>query len=152
MQIDAHPADPGDFYAHIKGDEFQAAVRDNTEFAFALFHELTADSGNIVFSPQNLSTTFSWLSAGARGETQNEIRKAMHTNLSDESLHTTIAGLNNHLYRLARTENAEFQSEASLWVKTITDCLRGGLVGAGFPVGAPRTAFTEIMAPKAPRL
>ncbi len=114
---DALPADPDDSNPPIKGDEFATAVRDNTEFAFALFHELTADSGNIVFSPHNLSTTFSWLSAGARGETQNEIRKAMHTTLSDEALHTTIAGLNNYLYRLARTENAEFQSEASLWVQ-----------------------------------
>jgi serpin B len=60
----------------LEGVESVAAA--DAEFAFRLFHELTADSGeNVFFSPYSISTALSMTLAGARGNTAAEMRAVL---------------------------------------------------------------------------
>jgi serpin B len=69
-------------------------VRDNTDFAFELARELRkrveADD-NYVFSPASISFAFGVASAGAKGQTLDEIRSTLHFTLPQPTVH---AGFN----------------------------------------------------------
>ncbi len=50
----------------------------NNEFAFDLYGKLRAEKGNLFFSPYSISTAMAMAYAGARGQTNIEMAKAMH--------------------------------------------------------------------------
>ena len=62
-------------------------VRGNTEFALALYRELGATSGDLFFSPQNISTAMAMTVLGATGQTRGEIAAALRFPFADHRLH-----------------------------------------------------------------
>lgn len=62
--------------------DLAALVDGNNEFALALHRKLAAKSdGNFVMSPFSISTALAIVHAGARGETADEMAKALHFKL-----------------------------------------------------------------------
>ena len=63
-----------------KSQNIKAVIEANNRFAFDLYHLYSEKykEDNIFFSPLSISTAFSMLYEGARGETAEEIRKAFH--------------------------------------------------------------------------
>jgi len=56
----------------------QAVVEGNNEFALELYAKLRAQEGNLFFSPYSISTALAMAYAGARGETESQMAKALH--------------------------------------------------------------------------
>ncbi|MBN2578276.1 MAG: serpin family protein [Pirellulales bacterium] len=50
----------------------------NNAFAFDLYRQLGKEPGNLFFSPASVSIALSMAAAGAKGETQKEMLKALH--------------------------------------------------------------------------
>jgi serpin B len=55
-----------------------AVVSGNNAFAFDLYGQLRSTEGNLFFSPYSISAALAMTSAGARGQTLDEMTKAMH--------------------------------------------------------------------------
>ncbi len=56
----------------------QVVVEGNNEFALALFAELRAKEKNLFFSPYSISTALALVYAGAKGQTETQMAKALH--------------------------------------------------------------------------
>ncbi len=66
----------------------QTALTDgNTAFAFRLYQSLRLNSGNIFYSPWSISEALAMTYAGARGDTETNMAKAMNFTLAQDSLH-----------------------------------------------------------------
>lgn len=61
--------------------------QDNRTFAFALYAELAAAPGNLFFSPYSISTALAMAYAGSKGDTEAEMREALHFGLDQDKLH-----------------------------------------------------------------
>jgi serpin B len=55
-----------------------ALARGNNQFAVELYGQLARQPGNVVFSPFSVSTALAMVDAGAAGETDAELRAALH--------------------------------------------------------------------------
>ena len=77
--------------------ETALVVTGNNAFAFDLYGQLRTQEGNLFFSPYSISAALAMTSAGARGQTLDEMTKALHFP-DQEKLHpafkTLIANLN----------------------------------------------------------
>ncbi|XP_053142058.1 alpha-1-antitrypsin-like [Hemicordylus capensis] len=64
---------------------FHKIVSSNTDFAFRLYKQIVTNTTaqNVFFSPLSISAAFSLLTLGAKGETLNQINKALVFNLSE---------------------------------------------------------------------
>lgn len=72
-------------------------VNGNSEFAINLYQELSRKkSGNLFFSPYSVSTALALIYAGARGQTAEEMRRALHfpsVSFEDPQLHSAFSDL-----------------------------------------------------------
>lgn len=72
------PANATDLSALVSGDN---------AFAFDLFRHISADPGNLVFSPYSISIALAMTYAGAGGDTALQMAQAMHFTLAQDQLH-----------------------------------------------------------------
>jgi serpin B len=70
-----------------------AVVKGNNTFALDLYRDLAAQDGNLFFSPYSISTALAMTYGGARGETAEQMAKALHFTLPPPRLHAAFAGL-----------------------------------------------------------
>ena len=66
-------------------------------FAFDLYAHLLRQEGNLFFSPYSISTALAMTSAGARGETADQMAKTLCLPVSGEAVHAAYAALQNDL-------------------------------------------------------
>ncbi len=87
------------------------------QFSVKMFSELTKEvDGNLFFSPYSITTALGMTDAGAIGETDLQIRKALQVNLEGEDFHAGINGLDQSLKSHAQaTENIELNIVNSIW-------------------------------------
>jgi serpin B len=90
-------------------------VADNTAFALDLYGQLRTEPGNLFFSPHSISRALAMTYAGARGETETQIAKALHFNLPQEKLHAAFAALQTSLEQVPRLGNVQLLVANSLW-------------------------------------
>ncbi len=64
-----------------------------TQFAMDLYQQLQRQKGNLFFSPASISIALAMTSAGAAGETRDEIMQTLHFGTSDEQLHVRMSAL-----------------------------------------------------------
>jgi len=76
--------------AAVAGDA-ASVVTANNQFACDLYNQLPA--GNSFFSPFSISTALAMLDAGAAGQTDVELRTALHFTLSGDALHDAYGAL-----------------------------------------------------------
>jgi serpin B len=69
----------------------QSFAEDNNDFAVAMYGQLRQRPGNIVFSPFSIRTALGMAQAGARDETEAQMREALCISSSDETLHAAFA-------------------------------------------------------------
>lgn len=82
----------------------------NNKFAWELYAELAESPGNLVFSPQSISSALAMTFFGAEGETSKQIAKTLHFELPPEELAAGYAAL------LSRFQNAKPGQESRLLI------------------------------------
>lgn len=82
-------------------------VAGNGAFALRLYHELAQDKGNIFFSPYSISEALAMTYAGARGQTETDMSKALSFSLPQDRLHPAFNWLDLELGK--RGEEAKGQ-------------------------------------------
>jgi serpin B len=100
--------------AESKAD-LKELVRGNNEFAFDLYRQLSRKEGNIIFSPSSLSTALAMTYGGARGETAEQMAKALHFTLGQDRLHPAFSTLTRELQKHDPKKNAELHTANALW-------------------------------------
>ncbi|MEI6810088.1 MAG: serpin family protein [bacterium] len=94
--------------------DVESLARDNTRFAFDLYHKLAPTQGNIFFSPYSISTALAMTYAGARGNTEKEMAATLRFSLSQTELHPTFAKMDACLKKAERS-GIRLRVANSLW-------------------------------------
>lgn len=121
-------------------EERKALVEGNNAFALDLYRRLAEKdkTGNILFSPYSMRSALALAYAGARGETAEQMAKALRFTLPQERLHPAFAGLDRRL-----RAREKFHAANAVWAQhglTLKpEFLR--LAGAGHGAGVGRVDF-----------
>jgi serpin B len=92
-----------------------AFVDDNTAFALDLYQQLRSEPGNLFFSPYSVSTALAMTYAGARGQTEKQMAKALHFAQPQEKLHPAFAELHSGLNAAQKSNAVQLFVANSLW-------------------------------------
>jgi serpin B len=95
--------------------ETRQLVRDNTSFAVDLYKQISSTEGNLILSPYSISTAMSMTYAGARGNTEKQIAKALHFTQDQNDLHSSFASLQGILEEIQKRDNIKLNISNSLW-------------------------------------
>ena len=91
-------------------------VNSNTTFSLDLYRALRKENGNLFFSPYSISTALAMACVGARGETEVQMKGALHFTLPQGVLHPAFHGLDTDLMqRASDTEGVQLSIANALW-------------------------------------
>jgi len=82
-------------------------VADNNAFAFSLYQRLREGDSNLIFSPYSISTALAMTYAGARGETEKQMAKALHFGLPQDKLHPAFNSLDYEFASRGKDEDGQ---------------------------------------------
>ena len=89
--------------------DMRELVAGNSAFAFDLYQTLSAEDGNLFYSPYSIFLALAMTYAGARGETEQQMANTLHFILSQDRLHSSFNGMDLEL--AGRGEAAEGTDE-----------------------------------------
>jgi serpin B len=89
-------------------------VRGNNRFAFDLYQRLRSDEGNLFFSPYSISTILALTSAGARGETADQMARVLHFPPQSQ-LHPSLAALTRQVNAGGAKKEYQLSAANALW-------------------------------------
>ena len=89
QNVTADQAEPGDMTA----PNIERLVESNNAFALALYEALNKAGGNLFFSPYSISAALAMTYAGARGETESQMARALRFPFAQGSLHPAFGGI-----------------------------------------------------------
>jgi serpin B len=92
-----------------------ALVEGNTAFALDLYGQLKENEGNLFFSPYSISTALGMAIAGARGNTEVQMARALHFALDQGQLHPSFASLEARLSALQEEGKVQLRVANALW-------------------------------------
>lgn len=93
-------------------------VEGNNQFGIELFRGLTTDhAGNVLFSPYSVASTLAMAHRGARGETADEMARALQLRLPGGSIPAAFAQLDRVLRYAADTGGCELRVANRFWGK-----------------------------------
>jgi serpin B len=90
-------------------------VKGNNEFAFDLYGQLRPKDGNLFFSPESISTALAMTYGGARGDTADEMAKALHFGLPKTMLHPGFGALIKELNGEGKKRGYQLSVANALW-------------------------------------
>jgi serpin B len=96
---------------------------DNTRFALDL-HRRLGRTGNLVASPFAVSTVLGMSLAGARGETADEMKKALRCSLALDQFHPTVGALLWDLHGRGKMKGYSLRLASGLWIDRGLDVKR----------------------------
>ena len=94
--------------------DLDVLARDNSDFAFDLYPQLAAREENVFYSPYSISTALAMTYAGARGNTEAEMAKAMRFSIGQANLHPAFGNLETQLKK-AEKKGVQLEVANSLW-------------------------------------
>ena len=95
--------------SEITGSELADLVSGTNDFAFDLYQVLSADDGNLFYSPYSISLALAMTYAGARGETEQQMAQTLGFVLPQNRLHPAFSHLTEEL--ASRGEGAAGKDE-----------------------------------------
>lgn len=109
--------------------DFQAQREGNTAFACGLYAKLRSAAGdaNVFFSPYSISTALAMTSAGARGETEAQMVKALHFEPDPAGRHAVFAAMESDLNAVQKKGQVKLSVANSLWPQKEHPLLRSFL-------------------------
>jgi len=120
-------------------------VKGNTAFALDLYSALHKQEGNLFFSPYSISTALGMTYAGARGNTREQMAKALTFTLQQNELHGAFARLQAQLNTEQGTGGIELTVANALWAEKQYSFLEDFIQSTSENYGAPlnRVDFTN---------
>lgn len=100
---------PRDTAPAVNETDLAELVDGNNAFAFDLYQVLKQEDANLFYSPYSISEALAMTYAGARGETEKDMAKALSFDLSQERLHPAFNSLDLQLKQ--RGEGAKGKDE-----------------------------------------
>ncbi len=89
-----------------------------SKFAVKMYKQIVEDDKNIFFSPYSITTAFGMADAGAKGNTDLQIREALQVTLDGDDFHNGLNGLDQSLKIFSdATDNLELNVENSIWAQ-----------------------------------
>jgi serpin B len=85
--LDAHSDVPRGLSPQVPESDLAELVRGNSEFAFAMYREISAGGANLFHAPYSMSIALAMTYAGARNRTADQMAQALHYTLPQDSLH-----------------------------------------------------------------
>ncbi|WP_063816446.1 serpin family protein [Pedosphaera parvula] len=94
-------------------------VQGNNTFAFDLYSRVNAgkENENLCFSPYSISTCLAMTYAGARGETELQMAKALHFTTNQAQLHAGFATLQKQLNEAEKQQGIKLNVANALWAQ-----------------------------------
>jgi serine protease inhibitor len=92
-------------------------VDGNTTFALNLYGQLRGGTGNLFFSPYSISTCLGMTYAGARGQTAEQMAKALHFGSDPDKLAADFRVLQNGLNETQKHKGIELDVANALWAQ-----------------------------------
>jgi serpin B len=139
----------------VPAADMATLASDNGAFAFDLYRKLTADSGNVVFSPASVSIALAMTYAGAANATATEMAGAIHFTLPQVRLHRAFNGLDQMLASRGQelpAGAARLNVANSMWLEQSYQLLPSFLDTLAWNYGAGVSLVDFIHAPDASRL
>ena len=100
----------------ISPDDVRAFAAGHNAFGLALYELLRGDVGNLFFSPYSIAQALTMVSAGARGNTAQQMAQVLHSAFPQERLHTAANALDLALEsRSAGEEGFRLEIANSVW-------------------------------------
>lgn len=90
-------------------------ARDNTAFALNLYREIATSPGNLILSPYSISSALAMTYAGARGETERQMARALCFSMSRDALNPAFAALQARLDAIPQSDGLTLSIANSLW-------------------------------------
>jgi serpin B len=92
-----------------------SVVEGNSQFALDLYGKLRSQPGNLFFSPSSISTALAMTYSGARGETAEQMARALHFPPPQEKLPEAFRWLNAALRPAAEKPGYRLNAANRLW-------------------------------------
>jgi serpin B len=102
---EVHSDLPRDLSPQVTDADLAALVSGNSDFAFALYHQIAGGDRNLVYSPYSISIALAMTYAGARGQTADQMAQALSFTLPADRLHPAFNRLALELASRSKTEN-----------------------------------------------
>src|SRR5213593_4052104 len=99
----------------VQSAQTKSLVEGNTAFALDLYAQLKTSPGNLFFSPYSISTCLAMTYAGARGDTEKQMRRVLHFDQSQDRLHSDLAALQQELSQAHKQKGIELNIANALW-------------------------------------
>lgn len=103
----------------------QKVVELNTTCALDLYRHLATDRENLFFSPYSISTALAMTYAGARGETAQQMAKALHFLPEHSPVHPAFSSIRSQVEQEQGKGGVELSIANGLWVEKNYSLLKG---------------------------
>ena len=100
-----------------------AIVNGNTAFALKMHQELCSKEGNFFFSPYSISSALGMTYAGARNNTEKEMKEALHFPGGRNELCTSFGKLQEELNAVQKTGDIKLSIANAIWAEKRYDFL-----------------------------
>jgi len=100
-----------------KSSHVEAVTEANMAFALDLYGQLKSTPGNVFFSPYSISTCLTMTYAGARGETEKQMRQVLHLESEQRKVHSAFGELQGQLGKAGEQNGIELNVANCLWAQ-----------------------------------
>ncbi|MBD3420098.1 MAG: serpin family protein [Chitinivibrionales bacterium] len=105
--------------ASASADNIAQQAQSINAFATDMYTRLSSGDGNLFFSPYSITAALGMTDAGARGETQAQIRRALSVTLAGDDFHAAMNSLDHTLSdHAAGTDGVTLNIVNSSWMQT----------------------------------
>ena len=102
-------------FAEEQRPDIKSLVTGNNAFALDLYSILSKEEGNLFFSPYSISSALAMTYGGARGDTAEEMAKALHFSLGADKTHPAFAELDTVFHEIQKHGQVQLHIANSLW-------------------------------------
>jgi serpin B len=99
----------------VPAEDTAQVAQGNTAFALDLYARLRGQEGNLFYSPLSMSAALGMTYAGARGQTADEMAKALHFDLGQDRLHPALGSLLRDLGGQDKQRGYQLSVANALW-------------------------------------
>lgn len=109
----------------------ESLAESNNKFALDLYARTKSEKGNFFLSPYSILSAFAMCHAGARGDTREQLARALHLAAPSERVGEDFAEFNRGLHKIQENGDITIGVANSLWVQQGYKFLPGYLSAVG---------------------